>query len=235
VLYRDSKDGLLEIHLGDIDSIAKKPTNADDTFARSFAVPCALGKYGCTPDDCSAPVLVEYLTELLYISMMSRYCEKQRDLYGRDLYDGLLDNMKCKTLTEMKQRTALLARRPEYAQVYGYMQTLDAQKQHMQTLDAQKQHPDTTRCRHCLLVPETGDPTVVDCVRKKTLSGCTVIGSDRKNHVFYGHSANRLVGYRNGSVAFAQMSHAVDLSPIRYNPWITPNVGNTLDTSMSTS
>jgi hypothetical protein len=225
VLYRESEDGMLEIHLGDIDSIAEKPKNADDTFARSFAVPCNLGAYGCTPENCSAPVLVDYLTELLYMSMMVRYCIKQEDGDGEDFYENQLYTTKCKKSEQIQERTRQLATKPEYAQVYGYMRALAKQNQ----------KSDTTICRHCLLVPETGDPTVVDCVRKNLLKGCAVMGLDRHNYVFYGYSDNRLVGIRDGSVAFKEMSRAVNLSPIPYNPWRPSNVRSLLDTSMSTS
>lgn len=208
VLYRKSRNGLLEIHLGDLDSIVKKPTNADDTFSRSFAVPCELGKYGCSrPDDCSAPELVEYLTELLYMSMMRLYHETQdRDFVKMASYNGWLENMDCKPPTEMKQHTELLASMTEHKQVYGYMRALAEQNK----------DSDTTRCRHCLLVPETGDPTIVDCVRKNNLKGCAVIGLSRHNYVFYGHLDNILTEYGVGTVSFEQMSHPVYLHPNWY-------------------
>jgi hypothetical protein len=171
VLYRKSGN-VLEVHLGDIDSIIKKPVNRP--VPRSFSLPCDLEQrsFESRYDD---PSLVDYLTQLLFMEMMYHFFKRKKMKTEQEVYHNLLSDRRCMTTSGMKRTTDILKMREEYKIVYEY-------------LDSQTFSKDPT-CRHCILLSDK-DPVIDICNRSSALDECTVEGQKNIHYVFYSEHAN---------------------------------------------
>jgi hypothetical protein len=197
VLYRKSGN-MLEVHLGDIDSIIKKPVYRP--VPRSFSLPCDLEQRSFE-SKYNDPSLVDYLTQLLFMDMMYYFFKKKKMQPEQKVYSDLLRGTRCKQTCEMQRTTDLLKTREEYKIVYTY-------------IDSQTFTTDTT-CRHCILLSDQ-DPVLDTCNRSNALEKCKVTEQSNINYVFYKEHANTLETVfktRGGtySIKFVNRKHPIQV------------------------
>lgn len=172
VLYRHS-NGLLEVHLGDIDSIVQK---SKLNPPKTYPLPC-IWNQSDEKSRCEEPAMVDHLTTILYMDMMLVYYEHRNEKKAND-YNRLLNkNINCKTPDAWKKVTEEIERMDEYNIVY-------------RSIDKQTKPKDDI-CRHCLQMTNEY-PNIVECLKSSRYKKCTVTAPIKDNYIFYKHTRNKL-------------------------------------------
>lgn len=179
VLYR-LRDNVLQVHLGDIDSIVEKPLTS---FPSSYPLPCSRKEVmGVTCEDMD---MVNYLTKLLYIDIMTKYSIKRGNKEMLLMLKGLFPDSAAICTTDAQWQ--VIEKTLSNTKAYQMVTSAQDDDEGTPSLFEQKYpESDTYECRHCMSMD---DLSLRTCPGSKT---CTVRAASSSNYVYYRQPKNKL-------------------------------------------